>query len=182
MNRMQRIVVRHARPLIAPGICYGVLDIPADSQETNFAARALAPQLPGGFLALVSPLQRCRQLADALQLLRSDGVFTFEPRLAEMDFGQWEGVAWADIPREAVDAWTADFARHRFGGKESAGDFLRRVSKVWDEAPGAALWITHAGVARAAMLIASGIREIERADQWPLTAPAYGELMTLQVD
>lgn len=171
---MRRVLVRHAKPLVAEGICYGALDIPADLQATADAAQALAPHLPPGFVALVSPLQRCRQLADALKALRSDGTFTVDARLAEMDFGTWEGVAWADIPREAVDAWTADFSSYRFGGKESVSEVLNRVAAAWDEVPDASLWVTHAGVVRAATLIAAGTRQIAQAEQWPLTAPAYG--------
>lgn len=177
---MQRILVRHARPLVAAGLCYGALDMPADEQATADAAQALAMHLPTGFVALVSPLQRCRQLADALKLLRADGTFSVDARLAEMDFGVWEGVAWADIPRVAVDAWTADFGNHRFGGKESVGDVLSRVASVWDAVPVASLWITHAGVVRAATLVAAGTRQVARADQWPLTAPAFGGWVTVE--
>jgi alpha-ribazole phosphatase len=35
-------VVRHARPLIAPGVCYGALDVPACPQTIRDAAEALA--------------------------------------------------------------------------------------------------------------------------------------------
>jgi len=176
---MKRILVRHATPLVAPGICYGALDMAADAQATQTAAHALAQHLPKNFSASVSPRARCRQLADALQSLRPDGEFTLDARLAEMDFGIWEGVAWADIPRGAVDAWTADFANHKFGGKESVNAVLDRVAAAWDAKPGATLWITHAGVIRAAQLIASGLRSIERADQWPVSAPAFGEWVVL---
>ena len=178
---MQRILVRHAKPLVAAGLCYGASDMPADMQATADAARELAKHLPIRFVAIVSPLQRCRQLADALQALRPDGTFTVDARLAEMDFGVWEGVAWDHIPREAVEAWTADFAHHRFGGKESVHEVLNRVAAVWDAMPLASLWITHAGVVRAATLIAAGTRQIARADQWPLAAPAYGGWVTIEV-
>ena len=35
-------LVRHAQPLVAPGTCYGRLDVPADTHATLTAARALA--------------------------------------------------------------------------------------------------------------------------------------------
>ena len=41
------------------------------------------------------------------------------------------------------------------------------------------LWITHAGVIRAVELLARGVRHIERADQWPVEAPKYGQWRTL---
>lgn len=181
---MQRTVVRHAKPLVDAGVCYGALDVAADVQATELAARALAAHLPMNFVALVSPLQRCRQLAQALQALRADGAFNTDARLAEMNFGKWEGVPWAAIPKDALDAWTADFANHRFGGIESVGEVMHRVAAAWDmqasEQGEVNVWITHAGVARAAALIASGTRHIDRADQWPVTAPAFGECVTLE--
>ena len=35
-------LARHARPLVAPGCCYGQWDVPADAADTARAAQALA--------------------------------------------------------------------------------------------------------------------------------------------
>jgi len=174
-------IVRHARPLIAAGICYGVLDVQADSAATDHAARELADTLPTGVALRVSPLARCQQLARALCALRADLQARTDPRLREMDFGCWEGVAWDAIPRAALQAWTDDFGNHRFGGAESSNEVLMRVARVWDEdhADHDAVWITHAGVARAARLLAGGVRVLTRADQWPLEAPGYGQWLQI---
>ena len=179
MDRPPLILVRHARPLVQAGTCYGVLDVAADDSATAQSADALAAKLPLQCTALVSPLGRCQQLARALQIRRPTATFITEPRLAEMDFGVWEGVPWEHIPKPAVDAWIANFSDHLFGGKESANDVLGRVATMWDAVPAAQLWITHAGVIRCAMLLAQGIRHLERADQWPATVPGYGESVTL---
>ena len=170
-------LARHARPLVAPGMCYGALDIAADAELTLASAQALAQALPQDTSVQVSPLQRCRQLADALQDLRPDLHFQTDARLREMDFGHWEGVAWADIPRAAVDAWTADFAQHRFGGHESASEVLARVACAWDARDVAThtLWIAHSGVAQAATLLHQGIRQVAQAKDWPLSHLKYGE-------
>lgn len=172
-------LARHARPLIADGICYGQLDVAADTAATLAAARALAAALPLGINVSVSPLQRCRQLADSLQALRSDLRFGCDARLQEMHFGAWENTPWSGIPKEALDAWTADFGDHRFGGVESANEVLARVAAAWSEEPGPRLWITHAGVIRAVQLLAQGIVKVQRADQWPLNAPAFGQWLCL---
>lgn len=174
-------LVRHARPLVAPGLCYGALDMAADAAGTQAAAQALAAVLPQGMAVQVSPLQRCQQLAQALQGERPDLHLRTDARLREMDFGTWEGVAWCDIPRAAVDAWTADFAQHRFGGQESVNDVLARVACAWDELPEPAhtLWIAHAGVARAATLLQRGVRHIAQANDWPLDGLPYGGWMRL---
>jgi alpha-ribazole phosphatase len=176
LARVSLWLARHARPLIASGICYGAMDLEADLQATQTAAQGLALALPSGIAVQVSPLRRCQQLADGLQALRGDLQLATDVRLREMDFGTWEGMAWADIPRSAIDAWTADFATHRFGGKESANDVLARVAAAWDALPkrGDTLWIAHSGVAQAASLLHQGVRHIAQAKDWPVTALGYG--------
>ena len=171
-------LVRHAQPLIASGICYGQLDVPADPAATQICAKELFKVLPKGIIVITSPLQRCELLAPKLIGLQPDLMVKSDARLQEMNFGQWEGRPWAEIDRAELDAWTADFAHYRAGGAgESVDQFMARVAAAFDELDPArdTLWITHAGVIRAATLIASGIRHISRADEWPLAAPAYGQ-------
>ncbi len=182
---MKLWLVRHAPPQVAPGICYGASDLAADAQATQACAAQLAALLPQGLPVLASPLQRCEQLAFALHGLRPDLVLNFDARLAEMDFGQWEGQRWDAIPREAFDAWLADFGAHRFGGRESVNALLQRVAAAHAEQAqqaietGEAVWITHAGVIRALTLLAQGITLLTRADQWPREAPGCGEWLQL---
>ena len=176
---MKLWIVRHAKPLIAGGICYGALDVAADAQHTLQAAHALAQALPVPCTVRVSPLQRCMQLADALSSLRPELKPQTDARLREMDFGAWEGVAWDAIPWAAMQAWTVDFGAHRFGGLESANEVLARVAQVLNEARQCPaenqVWITHAGVARAVQLLSQGIRNVDSASQWPKDAPGYGQ-------
>ena len=178
-------IARHATPLIASGVCYGTLDVAADTQHTLQAARALAQALPVQCKVWVSPLQRCMQLAKALSDLRSELTPQTEMCLREMDFGTWEGVAWDMIPLAAMQAWTDDFGAHRFGGVESANEVLTRVADEWDAArqhpDKDQVWITHAGVARAAKLLSQGIRRVDSASQWPKNAPGYGEWWRLDI-
>lgn len=94
-----------------------------------------------------------------------------------MDFGCWEGQRWDLIPEADYARWTADFADYRFGGKESVREFMQRVTLAWDTAQSGAqdaVWITHAGVIRAASLLAQGVRQVDQATQWPREAPAFG--------
>lgn len=176
---MKLWLVRHAQVLLPPGICYGATDVAADAAATLSAAQALAEALPLGLPLRVSPLQRCEQLAQALQGLRPDLAYkTTDAGLAEMDFGDWEGQAWSAIPQKALDAWVADFAHHRFGGRESVAEVMQRVALAWDatrQLGQDAAWITHAGVIRAASLLNQGVRQVQRADQWPHQAPGFGE-------
>ncbi len=176
-------LVRHARPLIAAGTCYGQLDMPADAAATRQCAQALAQWLPPGVQVVSSPLQRCEQLAPVLIGLRSDLAYKTDARLQEMNFGDWEGRAWQDIAPAELQAWTDDFAHYAAGGSgESVTAFMARVAAAFDALKNTApdtLWITHAGVMRAVELLARGERQISRADQWPLSAPDYGQWQTV---
>jgi len=181
---MKLWLVRHARPQVAPGVCYGRLDVPADPAATAACAAALAAQLPAGIRMACSPLQRCEQLAQALLGLRPDLACETDARLQEMDFGRWEGRAWEAIGQAALQAWTDDFAGYRVGGSgESVAGFMARVGAAFDAlaGPQPVLWVTHAGVIRAAGLLAQGVRRIDAAGQWPLQAPKYGQWQLLDL-
>lgn len=174
-------LVRHAQPHIASGVCYGALDVAADPQATRQAAQTLAQHLPEHAQLYASPLQRCELLVQSVCALRPDLACQTDDRLAEMNFGCWEGQRWDSIPQSAYDAWTADFWLHRFGGAESVAEFMARVAQAWAEghsgSPGgvAQVWVTHAGVIRAASLLAQGIHEVHDAAVWPADAPGFGQ-------
>lgn len=186
-------LVRHARPIVQPGICYGRSDLPADAEHTQATAQALSKALlnsthSGDFEVRASPLQRTRALADALTSTHPKALnITSDHRLAEMDFGTWEGKLWADISPEAYDAWTADFTHHRVGNGESVAMLLERVRLAWKDtfnsamAQGrqSALWVTHAGVIRAMQLLHAGIKLPLQASDWPREAPGFGEWTAL---
>lgn len=179
---MKLWLVRHAPVLLAPGSCYGALDVPADAQATAQAAQALAAALPPGMRVSTSPLQRCEQLAQALYGLRPDLTLQSDARLREMDFGAWEGRAWNTIVQNEFDAWTTDFANHAVGGNgETVRSVMARVGAAFDALPrdADAAWITHAGIIRATLLLAQGIRQVSRADEWPLETTACGEWRVL---
>lgn len=180
---MKLWLARHAQPLIGAGICYGVFDVAADVALTQSAAQNLATKLPQNTICRISPLRRCQQLAAALTLIRPDLLIKSstctDQRLAEMDFGYFEGQPWAAIPKSAVDDWTADFGNHRFGSKESANEVLQRVKTALDEhaafTSSNVLWITHAGVIRACSLVAQGIHQVTHPEQWPHAVVEFGQ-------
>jgi alpha-ribazole phosphatase len=120
-------LIRHTKPDIAPGICYGQLDLDvADSFETE--ADNILRYLPPPQLVIASPLLRTRRLAERLAQaqgceLRSDA------RLIEKHFGAWEGKSWNDIPRNELDAWAADVMGYAPPGGESAQQLMRRAQE-----------------------------------------------------
>lgn len=179
---MKLWLVRHAQPLVEAGICYGASDVAADAGATRQAAAALHARLPPAVQVRVSPRLRCLQLARALQVLRPQLAFAVDGRLAEMDFGAWEGQRWDALGPAALARWTADFAHHRCGGAESVAALMARVACAWEDARAAGgdvLWITHAGVIRAAMLLDRGVALPQAASDWPAGGPAFGELACL---
>ncbi|MEX0810531.1 MAG: histidine phosphatase family protein [Dongiaceae bacterium] len=108
---------------------------------------------------VTSPLSRCRETAS---LLRPEADVQIEPRLIEMNWGEWEGRRLADLRAELGDDMIArevlglDF--HAPGG-ESPREVQTRV-KPWLAEIGAAgidtLAITHKGVVRAIYALATG--------------------------
>lgn len=178
-------MLRHAPVLAEPGLCYGRTDLACAGEATRSVAQATAPTLPARIDISCSPLQRCSALAQEIAAIRPDlPAAIVDPRLAEMDFGAWEGRPWADIERAAFDAWMKDFADGRVGGDgESTRQFMARVGAAWDDwrASGCdALWVTHAGVMRAVLLLQAGVRCPVDAAGWPQRAIAFGEAMRFE--
>jgi len=139
-------LIRHPRPDVAPGICYGQTDLGLAESAGTVAAR-LRPLLPADFALFASPLARARLLAEALGQPRLD------PRLREIHFGDWEGRSFADIGQSALDAWAAaplDFAPP---GGESPRQMAARAHAFLAELratpPAAAVIVAHGGPLRA---------------------------------
>ncbi|MDA8249882.1 MAG: histidine phosphatase family protein [Rhodospirillales bacterium] len=116
---MRAVLIRHPAVLIAPGICYGRLDLDLHPQAAADAARLRAVVAGCAGRVWSSPARRCR-------LIAGDGA-TPDERLRELDFGAWEGLAWDAVPRDALDRWAA--APHHFAPPqgESGAALLARV-------------------------------------------------------
>jgi broad specificity phosphatase PhoE len=107
---------------------------------------------------VTSPLSRCVQTA---ALLGAPDAAR-EPRIIEMDWGEWEGRTLAELREELGDAMTQNEARgldFRPPGGESPRAVIERI-KPWLREVAAAgvptLAITHRGVIRAILAQASG--------------------------
>ncbi len=181
---MRLWLLRHAEVAAAPGLCYGASDLPADPDATRRAAARLAHELPPGLALWCSPLQRCAALARELQARRPDLRLQTDVRLREFDFGAWEGRPWATIARPEFDTWLADFGQARPGGDgENVAELMGRVGAAWDAWRAAgqdAAWVSHAGVIRAARLLARGVREVRAASDWPAEGLDFGAALLLR--
>lgn len=182
---MKLWLVRHAPTTARAGLCYGRTDVAADAVQTEEAAAPLHAELPLAIRLRCSPASRCRALAEALARHRPGLAIAIDPALREMDFGAWENRLWDDIGEAAMTRWTADFANHRPGDGESVTSLLSRVAAALgaERAQGGqAVWITHAGVIRAARLCAAGITRIESATDWPSAPVPFGTAESHEID
>jgi alpha-ribazole phosphatase len=152
------IFLRHPAAAVAPGICYGRLDLAPGREAEAEIARALA-LLPPVAVLRTGPSRRCRALAE--RIAARDGVAAVvDDRLQELDFGAWEGRGWDAIDRAESDAWAADPWTVAPPGGETFAALTARVAAALDDtapgaAPGAAI-VTHAGVIRAARMMLTG--------------------------
>jgi alpha-ribazole phosphatase len=150
---MRLYLVRHPRPDVSPGLCYGSTEVACSQEAVERAALKLRGELPAHLPLFSSPSMRCQRLAICLCEVGPRPGFQTDERLREMDFGAWEGRPWAEIPETELSSWTQDFAAYRCGGLgESASQLVRRVAQALTEqiARGQdAVWVTHAGVIRA---------------------------------
>jgi alpha-ribazole phosphatase len=184
------VMLRHAKVQLAPGVCYGSSDLPADAALTWAAAHAAAAVIAPGASIRVSALQRAQQLAHALGQLRPDlAQPTVDARLNEKDFGCWELQPWHSIPQAAIDEWVADFAGFPFGGRDSTQAVVARVADALRatfaslDGDGEAVWITHAGPIRAVQfLVQHGPARVPRSSDWLMAAPDPGGSLTLVVE
>jgi alpha-ribazole phosphatase len=127
MSTRRLWLVRHPPVAAERGICYGRSDV-ALAAPATVAAAALRTELPAAAKVVSSPLRRCAELARAL----SDTV-TFDHRLQEMDFGDWEMRRYDALPRADIDLWAADVWGFRVPGGESAADMAARAWAAWED-------------------------------------------------
>ncbi len=177
-------LIRHPQPAIAPGVCYGQLDV-ALLQPVNALATQLTPELPPANTALVysSPLQRCTQLATTIY-----SNVLIDARLAEINFGAWEGQTWEAIHQadpNALDAWAADLPHFRPPQGESASEMQQRLRDWLNQATETAhaarkshlVAFTHAGAIR--LLLADQQHlSLHTALQIPIP---YGSVQRLEI-
>ena len=145
---MKVVIIRHPKPEVPKGLCYGQSDVPLVSNWhediahiEQFMAQRYANRT---FHWYHSPLTRTRELAHALcpQSSPCDA-------LKEVNFGTWENRLWSDIPKSEIDAWRDDLMQAAPYKGESLAQLHQRVFD-WLEPLIAAdkdiVLVTHSGV------------------------------------
>ena len=185
LTMVARLVIwRHPRPAArrTAGRCIGRTDVPADPRKARRLARRIArwarrQQWPDRTI-WTSPLARAAIVG---RLLRRQGWrHRLDPRLAEVDFGHWDGRCWGDIPRVEVDAWSDDLLHHRPGGGEAIIALATRIRAYCEDRQGqdgATLVVGHGGWIRLARALAE--QEAIDARNWGLGLIAHGRSVEL---
>ncbi|PCH77194.1 MAG: phosphoglycerate mutase [Flavobacteriaceae bacterium] len=122
-------LIRHTKPLIAPGICYGQSDLEvSDSFMDEVAVIQSKISIDDSFVCISSPLKRCRKLAEALCYNKT---ILYENALKELDFGDWENIAWNHIPKKTLKEWSDNFVVNVPPNGESLQQLSNRVLNFW---------------------------------------------------
>jgi broad specificity phosphatase PhoE len=142
------------------GRLQGRTDVDLSARGLEQVAR-LGARFPAGSLAavLTSPLRRARQTAEAIAAVCGAPVEVDE-RLIELDYGDWDGRALADVPPEAWSAWRADPSFSPPGG-ESLVAVTERIGEFCRDrlADGAIVAVSHVSPIKAAVAWALGVDE-----------------------
>ena len=128
---MQVLLIRHPKPEITAGICYGSSDIAAEPVALSSAFAWLDHYLPEDAQIISSPLARCAQLAAQL-CLRGQRTLKLDARLAKRCCGAWELEPWNSIARHEIDAWAEDFMDYAAPAAETVRQLQTRVLAAWE--------------------------------------------------
>ncbi len=152
-------LIRHAATTwTEAGRIQGRADVPLSPGGREAANRWRPPPELARARWVSSPLARAYQTARLL----GAGDIGHEPRLIEMDWGRWEGRRLAELRAELGAAMAANEARgldFRPDGGESPRDVQGRIAPWFAELAedgGPVAAVTHKGVIRAVLALASG--------------------------
>ncbi len=165
------ILIRHPPVDLPSGICYGRLDV---GIACGFDMTDILAKIPKqrDLEIWSSPSRRCASVAVAVaEYLGVD--IRYDDRLRELDFGAWEGMAWSDVPRAALDVWAADPLGFAPPSGESGAQLVCRVQEFYREicAPCFAhIVISHGGPLRILSAMAQGAKVRLLAPSPPLAS------------
>jgi len=151
---MEIYLIRHTKPKIEDGICYGQSDIDlSPSFENDF--QNLMQKIPSSFdIIFSSPLKRCRALAEKLNAKK----IIYDNLLIELNFGEWEMKKWDEINKDDLNKWMSNYVNVSPPGGENYKQLNERVKQFWQKNiselnKDKIAIVTHAGVIRAVLAI-----------------------------
>lgn len=163
---MELILVRHGAADAAVGLCIGRTDVPLSAD--GFAAiQSLAATWTGNaprFL-FTSDLRRAQQSANVFAARFATEPLA-DPRLREVDLGDWDGRHWSEVAREdgaRYRHWTENWVIQEAPHGESFADVIQRTG-AWlssvlssTNTDDVVLAVAHAGSIRALLCHSLGL-------------------------
>lgn len=123
-------LIRHTSVDVPQGVCYGQTDVPLKLSFMYEAEETVGKLGNIRFdQVYTSPLTRCIRLAtycgypDAIR----------DPRIMEINFGDWEMQRFDEITDPNLAQWYADYRHVRATNGESFEDLYQRVAQFLDE-------------------------------------------------
>ncbi len=152
---MEIVLIRHTRVDVPQGTVYGQLDVPLAKSYSDELSRIREEltQTSQCHRLYSSPLSRCRLLASELAV-DFDVIPHFEPLLLEMNFGDWEGRTWQELPQDQAREWGNNWQTQPTPGGESFQDIYARsqtfIQQHMDPMPAGktVVVVAHSGVLR----------------------------------
>jgi alpha-ribazole phosphatase len=183
---MELYLIRHTRPAVPEGLCYGRDDVLLDAGDLEVRLPRIVEQLPRGMPFYSSPASRCAQLAERLVGATEGSLAALDARLHELDFGDWEGRLWRDLPIEETTRWTGDIVHYAPPNGENFMAMWARVTAFYQDMLNAALAGGHARlgiVGHAGSLKVLLMRALKLApDQFAAFDLAQGRVARLDVN
>lgn len=127
---MEIILIRHTSVDVPKGTCYGQTDVPLKptfEQEAAVTLEKLNAYAPFDQV-YTSPLSRCTRLATYCGFPEA----IHDPRLLELNFGEWEMQNFNDIKDSRLQEWFDDYLNVPATNGESFSMQYRRVADFLD--------------------------------------------------
>jgi alpha-ribazole phosphatase len=175
---MKLTIIRHTSVDVPAGVCYGFSDVPL---KPSFQAEAevVKNQLAGKIFDKVysSPLSRCTLLAEYCGYPSP----ILDPRIKELNFGDWEMKSWMEIDKPEATAWFADWLNYPAKNGESYQMMQKRVNAFMDELKSSGAEsvcvFTHGGVVRL-IHVYTGVYTLEKSFEF---AVEYGQVFEFNI-
>ncbi|WP_163323303.1 alpha-ribazole phosphatase [Draconibacterium mangrovi] len=179
---MKIYAIRHSSVNVKSGICYGQTDVDVAESFYDEQKRLLQEIKQESFDAVFSsPLLRCRKLAESLF---PNKKIHFDPRLKELNFGDWEMLYWDEIYAQPEGkTWMDNYQTLPTKNGESYPKMVARVSACVNEIKklnaGNIAIVAHAGVIR---ILKSVIENVPISQLFENFKPAYASVTVFEID
>ncbi len=173
---MKLFVVRHTKVEVDTGICYGRSDVGVaatfETEKENVRKNLAGIEFDAVFC---SPLFRCKTLAE--NIFNKEEI-TFDKRLMELNFGDWEMQSWDDIYNSSKGKiWMENYQTLPTLNGESYPEMVKRITSFYEELKNSKLEnvavFCHAGVVR---IFKSIIENVPIHELFTNFKPEYGSV------